>query len=140
MSVVALAQRLRSLAEIHNIFVRSTRARDKWIVMGCVSLATPYAGAVPLFALGWFASSSRHSDMVDEGACPIGNAIVRHFYVTRPCIPHILERIEKLGSVELAEESLIDEMCNNPEHHHFFFPNNWYKSPIDTTTIVKEDM
>lgn len=138
--IAALAQRLRGHAEVHNMFVRSVRARDKWFVFGCVSLATPYAGAAPLFALAYMFSWSRHNEMIAEGACPIGHSNVYHFYVTRPCVPQIVSTVEKLGSIELAEESLIGQMCFDPQHRHFLYPKNWYKAPADTTATVKEDM
>ncbi len=141
LQIVALAQRLRAHAELHNIFVRSERKRDKWFAMGLVSLATPYASAAaPFCALAWVVSYMRHNDVVNAGAWPIGHNNIWHFYVTRPSVPEIVSTVARLGSIELAEEALIDKMCIAHEHRHFLYPRNWYKAAADTEKTVKEDM
>ncbi len=138
--VVALAQRLRSHAEIHNGFVHSERARNRWLLLGCASLATPYAAAIPLIAAAWFMSQLRHLDIIEGGACPISMSGVRYLYVTRPSIPEIVNSVEKLGSIELAEESLLSDMITDSDHHHLFYPTTWYKAPADNGSTIKEDM
>lgn len=63
-----------------------------------------------------------------------------NFYVVRPPIPTIVQTLERLGSIELAEEALLDDMRVCPDYRYFLYPKGHYKAAADTLASVREDI